>query len=311
MLRDLVMDAVTHLRECMMMSAALLPALFAGAFYLKKSGLKADSRIKALVICSAVALIFVLIPVNAAVLRILTGTYYDAPDIWNTIPLIPLGAVCTAALFGTLLSESVGSEEEITGKKDQAVSEKNSGFKKDQAASRNPFDKTVFALILFFAAVLLCGSLGTARSGSSESEDISENDRKIAEFAAEKRLIGGDYPVILATDDIIAYLHTYSPDVRTLYGRDMWDGRLTKNRYGTYSDMLVQIHSDMLRIEAGETDIAPQVCLRAFEAGADMIILPGCDPVTLKDAGYNVVGFSVGEDVPLYSIVSVSDGRLP
>lgn len=299
MLRDLVMDAVTHLRECMMMSAALLPALFAGAFYLKKSGLKADSRIKALVLCSAVALIFVLIPVNAAVLRILTGTYYDAPDVWNTIPLIPLGAVCTAALFGTLLSESAGSEE------------KSSGFKKDQAASGKPFEKTVFALILFFAAVLLCGSLGTARSGSSESEDISENDRKIAEFAAEKRLIGGDYPVILATDDIIAYLHTYSPDVRTLYGRDMWDGRLTKNRYGTYSDMLVQIHSDMLRIEAGETDIAPQVCLRAFEAGADMIILPGCDPVTLKDAGYNVVGFSVGEDVPLYSIVSVSDGRLP
>lgn len=287
MLRDLVMDAVTHLRECMMMSAALLPALFAGVFYLKKSGLKADSRIKALVICSAVALIFVLIPVNAAVLRILTGTYYDAPDIWNTIPLIPLGAVCTVALFGTLLSESAGSEVKSAGTKEE------------------------IALILFFAAVLLCGSLGTAHPGASEAKDINVNDRKIAEFAAEKRLIGGDYPVILATDDIIAYLHTYSPDVRTLYGRDMWDGRLTKNRYGTYSDMLVQIHSDMLRIEEGETDIAPQVCLRAFEAGADMIILPGCDPVTLKDAGYNVVGFSVGEDVPLYSIVSVSDGRLP
>ncbi|MBO4793581.1 MAG: HAD-IIIA family hydrolase, partial [Deltaproteobacteria bacterium] len=46
-----------------------------------------------------------------------------------------------------------------------------------------------------------------------------------------------DGPVVLvANDDITAAIHGLSADIVTLYGRDMWDGRLTKNRYGTYPE---------------------------------------------------------------------------
>ena len=91
---------------------------------------------------------------------------------------------------------------------------------------------------------------------------------------------------VLANDDITACIHGISADVTTLYGRDMWDGRLTKNRYGFYDQWVIDIHDDMVRVYQGETDLAPDLSIRAFDSGVSCIVFPGdADEASLKAAG--------------------------
>ena len=203
MLRGLINDHIVNLRDCLLISSSLLVSLSAGFSVYALSGKKTDVRIRALLAFCAAALLFLLCPATASVLRMAVGTYYDSQDMWIVLPLIPLGAVMSASLFDELYSR----EKKIS----------------------------LLAVVLFAVAILLCGSLGRVTENSSGRPENSGADEKmIAEMIFEKKLLGGNQ-TILAPDDVIAYLHVYSADARTLYGRDMWDGRLTKNRYGFYS----------------------------------------------------------------------------
>ncbi len=279
MLRGLISDHMIHLRECMMLASSLLVSLSAGFTCYVLSGKKTDVRITALLGYVVAALVFLICPVTASVLRIVTGTYYDSPDMWNIIPLIPVGAIMTAVLFDELYSR----EKKIS----------------------------VLAVVLFAAAILLCGSLGRVSVNSSgRPENAGESERLIAEMVYEKKLLGGSEQVILAPDDMIAYLHTYSGNALTLYGRDMWDGRLTKNRYGFYSQDLIDIHDDMIKVSDGEKDLAADLCRRAFEQGATVVILPpgGYDQEAIKEAGYEITFFASWADdenlIPGYALVT-------
>ncbi|MBO4883600.1 MAG: hypothetical protein J5570_08875 [Lachnospiraceae bacterium] len=259
MLRGLINDHILHLRECMLIGGSLLVSLSAGFSCLVLSGKKTDVRIRALLGYIVVALLVLVCPVTASALRIVTGTYYDSPDMWIVLPLIPIGAVMTAVLFDELYSR----EKKIS----------------------------VLAVILFAAAILLCGSLGGKKENTSgRPENAGAGEKAIAEMIFEKSILGGEQ-VILAPDETIAYLHVYSADARTLYGRDMWDGRLTKNRYGFYSQELTDIHDDMIKVSNGERDICADLCRRAFEQGATVVILPpnGYDEEVIVEAGYGTV----------------------
>ena len=81
--------------------------------------------------------------------------------------------------------------------------------------------------------------------------------------------------LVIASDDMISYMRVAYPQVRTLYGRDMWDGRLTKNRYGFYDQWVIDIHDDMVRVYQGDTNLAADLSIRAFDSGVSCIILPG------------------------------------
>ena len=279
MLRGLINDHILHLRECLLISGSLLVSLSAGLSCLVLSGKKTDVRIRALMGYIAAALLALVCPVTASVLRMVTGTYYDSPDMWIIIPLIPLGAIMTAVLFDELYS------------RDKKVS--------------------ILAVVLFTAAILLCGSLG-GKTGNTTGrpENAGDTELLIAEMVYEKKLLGGAEQVILAPDDMIAYLHTYSGNAVTLYGRDMWDGRLTKNRYGFYSQELIDIHDDMIKVSDGEKDLAADLCRRAFEQGATVVILPpgGYDDAVIKEAGYEITFFASWADeenlVPGYALVT-------
>ena len=277
MLRGLINDHILHLRECMMISSSLLVSLSAGFACLVLSGKKTDVRIRALLGYITAALIVLVCPVTASVLRIVTGTYYDSPDMWNIIPLIPVGAVMTAVLFDELYSR----EKKIS----------------------------LLAVVLFTVAILLCGSLGRVTGNSSgRPENAGTDEKMIAEMIFEKKLLGGNQ-TILAPDDVIAYLHVYSADARTLYGRDMWDGRLTKNRYGFYSQELTDIHDDMIKVSNGEKELCADLCRRAFEQGATVVILPpnGYDTDVLAEGGCAPIILATGSDGSGYALVTPVD----
>ena len=289
MFRNLVMDATAHLRECILINVSLAVALALGAAYLKTAGKKVDHRIRAFYICSVLATAAVLCPITNAIFRIITGTYYDAPDMWTVVPLIPLGAIMCSALAGEIANGVLPGDEGIS------VNNK----------------KAVFGAVLIASAILVCGSLGKPREQTSgRPENSCEIERVIAEMVYEKKLLGGAEQVILAPDDMIAYLHTCSGNAITLYGRDMWDGRLTKNRYGQYSPELISIHDDMLRIMAGENVAAGDLCRRAFEQGATVVILPlgGYDGSSIVEAGYEILYFSnsADEENPLPGYILVT-----
>jgi len=322
MFRNLVMDATAHLRECILINVSLVVALALGAAYLKTAGKKADHRIRAFYICSILASAAVLCPITNAIFRIITGTYYDAPDMWTVVPLIPLGAIMCSALAGEIAAGLFSNKEDAPVKPE--ITEEGDAVKDGITKGDTAKEDTVkrasikgirinasLGAVLVAAAILVCGSLGRpCEQTSGRPENSCEIERVIAEMVYEKKLLGGAEQVILAPDDMIAYLHTCSGNAITLYGRDMWDGRLTKNRYGQYSPELISIHDDMLRIMAGENVAAGDLCRRAFEQGATVVILPigGYDGSSIVEAGYEILNFSTSADeenpLPGYILVT-------
>ena len=254
MLRGLINDHILHLRDCLLICSSLLVTLSAGfsAYFL--SGKKTDIRVRVMLGFSVCAVLFLACPVTAAVLRMVTGTYYDSPDMWNVLPLIPLGAIMTSVLFDELYSR----EKKLS----------------------------VLAVMLFACAVLLCGSLGGTRENTSgRPENADASDKEIAGMMVSKGLVS-ENSLVIASDDMISYIRVTYPGIRTLYGRDMWDGRLTKNRYGFYDQWVIDIHDDMVRVYRGETEIAPDLSIRAFDSGVSCIVFPGdVSQDSLKAAG--------------------------
>ncbi len=260
MLKNLTLDAFYRLKDCIYISASLYVALLAGLVFFKIKGKDVSKLFKNAFLSVIVALVILIIPVSASLVRVIVGVYYDSQDIWNIIPLIPLGAFMCALLIGEL------------------------------ADSKESLNKGTLLIVsvLLAAAVLICGTLGREYSGSATSpEKASEAERHIAEYVCND-LMGETQGALFASDEITAYVHSCSGNVATLYGRDMWDGRLTKNRFGTYTDEVRELHEDMKEVIRGEYETAADVCHRAFDMGAGICIMPGaCDEVILADVSFD------------------------
>ena len=278
MLKGLLIDVVIHLRECITLNAVLFVSMIAGICALKSSGKKPDTRLKAMMLLACISFVLLLIPVSAMVIRLVFGTYYDAPDIWGIIPLVPLGAMCFAALAGV-----------ATG-----------FFAKEKKST------VLLASALIICAVLLCGALGTFREqGTARPESASAGETEVARYIAE-HYAEADSPVVLvANDDITAAVHGLSADIVTLYGRDMWDGRLTKNRYGTYPEEYRELRDNLLKMEDNKFYQAPDVCKEAFALGADIVVVPGaCDPVSFSEEGFVYNEFTATSGEMFYLVYS-------
>ena len=281
MFKGLLIDAIAHLRECMTLNAAAFVSFIAGIFALKLSGKKADPRFKGLLLLAGVSFVLLLIPVSASVIRIVFGTYYDAPDIWGILPIACLGAVCFSYMAG----------------------ETADAFNKEKKST------VLLGALLIICAVLLCGSLGTSREQTSgRPENATAGEMEVARYIADMTSSSGAQTVLLANDDITAAVHGLSADVITLYGRDMWDGRLTKNRYGTYSEDVRALRDELLKMEDYNFDMAPDVCRDAFERGANMIVVPGaCDVSLLASEGYSYEIFTASSGE---TFILISGGNL-
>jgi len=225
------------------------------------------------------------------------------------VPLIPLGSIMCSAFAGEVDAGLKADKESTSSEVQKNMTEEADIVKGGKLNVRGV--RMAVGALLVAASILVCGSLGKPREQTSgRPENSCEIERVIAEMVYEKKLLGGAEQVILAPDDMIAYLHTCSGNAITLYGRDMWDGRLTKNRYGQYSPELISIHDDMLRIMAGENVAAGDLCRRAFEQGATVVILPlgGYDGSSIVETGYEILNFSTSADeenpLPGYILVT-------
>ena len=265
MFKGLLTDAVLHLKECIQISISLLVTLAASFLIFRLSGKKAEGRFKASLIYVLCGIAVLLFPVSAAIFRMITGVYYDAPDMWMLIPVICFGAYALTLL----------------------LSEVNDRF----TESRSAF---YLGTAILVCALLVCGSLGTPREQlSGRAENASAAQEELVRFYLEKIMNGEEPGVVLAPDDCMALIHTLSADARTLYGRDMWDGRLTKNRYGTYPQLLCDIHDHMKLVMSGLREYAPDMCKAAFENGADIIFLPGwAETEELDGCGFSMTVFT-------------------
>ncbi len=276
MLKGLLIDCLVHFRECIILNASLFVSIIAAIYVFKKTGRKTDDRIKAMLLLACVSFVLLIFPVSASVIRIVFGTYYDVPDIWGIIPLIPLGAVCFAAFAGEAFKEF-------------------SGEKKANVA---------LGCVFLTGAVLLCGSLGTPEeTANGRLENASVGEREVAEYICDYYKDADEAVVVFANDDITAALHGVSADIVTLYGRDMWDGRLTKNRYGTYSRELRELRDDLLNMEDNKFYLAPGVCKEGFAAGANIVVVPGvCDPVSFEAEGLGYREFTASNGERFYLV---------
>ena len=281
MFKGLLIDAIAHLRECMTLNAVAFVSFIAGIFALKLSGKKADPRFKGLLLLAGVSFVLLLIPVSASIIRIVFGTYYDAPDIWGILPIASLGAVCFSYMAG----------------------ETADAFNKEKKST------VLLGTLLIICAVLLCGSLGTSREQTSgRPENATAGEMEVARYIADMTSSSGAQTVLLANDDITAAVHGLSADVITLYGRDMWDGRLTKNRYGTYSEDVRALRDELLKMEDYNFDMAHEVCRDAFERGANMVVVPGaCDVSLLASEGYSYEIFTASSGE---TFILISGGNL-
>ena len=188
MLKGLLTDCIVHFRECIILNASLFVACIAAGVMLGKSGKKTDERIKALLLMTFVSFLLLIIPVSASVIRIIFGTYYDVPDIWGIIPLIPLGAVCRSGMAGELFAD----------------------------LRRETKSTVALACALTAGAVLLCGSLGTLEEQSQgRYENASVSEREAAGYICEHY----NSFAIVANDDITAALHGFSGDVQNSLGK--------------------------------------------------------------------------------------------
>ena len=278
MFKGLFTDASLHMKESLGISASLFVSLAVSAAYLRMSAGKKDAdaaseeklRHRFLLVFSVCGLALLLFPGTAALMRMITGVYYDAPDMWMLIPLIPFGGFCTALLLNELrVKENI----------------KRSAF--------------YLGSLLLACALLLCGGLGTPREQfTGRAENATEAQKEVMDFYLEKIMNQESPEIVLASDDQIAYLHSVSADAATLYGRNMWDGRLTKNRYGSYTQLLNDIHDHMKLVLSGLVEYAPDTCKAAFENGADVIFLP----VWARTEALENCGFTI-------TVISASDGE--
>ena len=266
---------MVHFRECLLLNASFFITLIAGSYVFKKGGAK-DERIGNLYLLALLSLILLVIPVSATCIRILVGTYYDAPDIWTILPLIPVGAVFLSYLSVTV-SEYLDKDKKW---------------------------EVIFGTALLAGALLLCGSLGNAGSqAGGRYEAASLGEKEAAEYIFANYSQTGNAITVVASDNITASLHALSADVITLYGRDMWDGRLTKNRIGTYPDEITELHSMVLSTDCSDCESILNLCRRAFLLGADMVVVPAeCDTAAFETEGLHYTEFTASSGESFYLI---------
>ena len=183
------------------------------------AGLKrALSPAAGLIIYSVIAVLLLVLPVTALVLRKFQTVFFSYNTLWVMVPVIPLSAFALTVFSGLLrkTKKSIG----------------------------------VFALILSIFLLLSCGSLGNTGLKVKGTELPGLKEKEITFYEAMpvlKRL--SDLPndaLILATPAITEYIRQYTGKIKTVYGRDIWDLSLASYNYNSYDEISKKLYEWML-----------------------------------------------------------------
>ena len=123
-------------------------------------------------------------------------------------------------------------------------------------------------IILIFGIIILIGLAGSGYGLMSEREKISANleESEIAEFIKEQ----DENALVLAPEAILEYIGNYEPEIRVLYGKDLYTPNLDMGIMDTYSEEIMQVYEAMK--QPAET----------LEEIADMAFLYDCDILIVK-----------------------------
>lgn len=175
---------------------------------------------RGLLFYSLVSAILLLIPISVFILRKFQTVFFGYDYLWALVPIIPVTAFALTCM---------------------------SGFLKSIAKKKAAFVCIAAAAILF-----ICGSMGyfqyneqdypdlkVADTSFEESMPVLEKLESMAKGSAE------DF-IILAPPSVTEYSRLYSGDIKTLFGRDMWNGSLAPYNYTVYSEEIKDLYYWML-----------------------------------------------------------------
>ncbi len=172
----------------------------------------------ALIIASLILSLLLMIPVTALIFRKFQTVFFTYRTLWVMIPAVPLSAFVL-----TLSCEKLKS-----------------------------FGKKIFipAVILGLFVILSCGRFGSSlpKVKGAELPGLKEEEITFKEAAPvlEKLSSLPDDSIVLTTPALTEYLRQYTGSIKTLYGRDIWDGSLAAYNYNTYSDEVKELYDWML-----------------------------------------------------------------
>lgn len=189
-----------------------------------EGGVYADlNKGKALFFYGAVMYALLFFPISAAVLSKFQSVFFSYNYLWIALPVVPTVAIALTAFSGSLKS-----------------------LKKSTA---------IITVVMVLVLLLLCGNMGV-----NTKKDVATNEWKEAELSFEEvkpiidkmQEIADSDPdaLFLAPPSVTKYAHWYSGNIRTLYGRDMWEASLGAYHYDEYSDEVKDLYTWIEFIDA-------------------------------------------------------------
>lgn len=204
----------------------VLDALLLIAFFSHEEGIKKiclpDKKAAVLAFYGGAVSLLILFPLTAMLLRQFQSVFYPYVYLWLMVPVIPVTAYGLTKLIFNL--------------------------------------KAVMKKVLYIAAViltgivlLLCGSMGNSelREDTDQTSDniFTYNEclpflEKLDELSLSSSSKDSDTKfTILAPKEITEYIHMYTGNVATLYGRDIWDTGLAPYTYNLYPDEYYDLYT--------------------------------------------------------------------
>ncbi|MCR4618652.1 MAG: hypothetical protein K5669_10790 [Lachnospiraceae bacterium] len=182
-----------------------------------KAGFKEHSYF---IIYCGIFSVLLLIPVTAFIFRQFQTVFYPYEYLWALVPVVPMISFVLVSM-STFLKE---------------------------------LKKSVAIVVCVFVSAILfvCGSMGTYTKADRDFPDLKGYDTTYEEVIPvldrlnELNGSSQDDFIILASPAVTEYAHFYSGDLKTLYGRDMWDGGLAPYNYTVYSDTVKDLYKWML-----------------------------------------------------------------
>lgn len=231
----------------------LVSLLFLWLYYKKVSQ-------KNFLIYTTVATVCCIFPVTAAGLMLYQTKFYDYEWIWSIVPLNAM----TGYAITVWITDFVGD------------------------FTKNDKKKSLGAVVLLLAVLVLCGGLGAKPWDSAEER----REREAAEAVlaqVQERVPEGDI-YLWAPREVMEYAREYDAGIRLLYGRNMWDPHLNAYAYDTYSGELKALER-WIRGYGEEEPISDRECAEAV-AGTEVncILLPGNRPEEAIECFEEILG---------------------
>lgn len=260
------------------LDAFLLIAFFSRSAALKKYLYPSKSLLK-FSIYGAVTSILIIFPLTGILLMQFQTVFYPYIYLWLIVPFVPL--------TGAILAELSVNLSKI-------------------------LKRRIFIITALFLGVFLffCGSMGTS-DASEDTDSWSDNIFSYNECIPflsrlEDISLAGEYKnkfTVIAPKEITEYIHMYSGNIATLYGRDLWDTGLDPYSYNEYPEEYYDLYTLEYYEESGGTFYYdsqgfPRYYDELLSGGYNLLDFKGGVPSVqlAKESGADAIIFCISPD---------------